>query len=403
MAEGASRDLPVPGVIRSRQDLLKRGVEFPVTGVAPTKLPITQEGTTYSMAQEATWVDSDHFAIGRWDGSMSVFSFIDSPTSGPIINKAVNSPAFEGVQMIAWLPYAMATSNDYKSMVLWASPAGSWSDLQPIGTYSYDSALGVANSGLWIPVGNPTTLVVGHSDGWISLWNYVPPTRQLTFLRAVNIQNPHPVNPWDLHNIRAIQLVTIADGGVAYVATGSEDGYVCIIQVPSGQVMSQTVYNPEAQRGINGISVFDYGLLIANCSVGPTDYNLWYFAIQMNPWGITLQDKANLKVNPNAPQVFNFCSIWAEYAQGACWFASTEEGALWQGTVSGSTLNTIGYQQLTPALGCCPRIPGRSRPSSPWSPTISTSSTPARPPPELIPASVCCPRSESESSVTGHG
>lgn len=89
---------PVPPVIRSRQHLTAQGVSFvPPGGVTPSTLPITADGVTYTMAQETTWLDTQHFAVGRWDGSLCIFALNNSPTAGPVISKAVNTPAFEGV------------------------------------------------------------------------------------------------------------------------------------------------------------------------------------------------------------------------------------------------------------------------------------------------------------------
>jgi hypothetical protein len=86
---------------------------------------------------------------------------------------------------------------------------------------------------------------------------------------------------------------------------------------------------------------------VANCSVGPDDKNLWYYRMDLATGAIQLRDSANLKVNPSAPQVFNFCTIWGRYEAGVCFFSSTEEGALWMGTADGSRLSIIGYQEVT--------------------------------------------------------
>src|ERR1044072_607942 len=95
---------PVPTVVRSRQDLEAQGISFlPRGALLPAQLPITADGTTYSMAQEAAWIDQQHFAVGRWDGSLSIFAFNQSQTVGPLITAAVSSPSSEGVQMITWL------------------------------------------------------------------------------------------------------------------------------------------------------------------------------------------------------------------------------------------------------------------------------------------------------------
>lgn len=90
---------------------------------------------------------------------------------------------------------------------------------------------------------------------------------------------------------------------------------------------------------------------MANCSVGQDDQNLWYYRMDLHTGSIELRDSFNLKVNLGAPQVFNFCTIWGLYQGGACFYSSTEEGALWMGTVDGSKLSIIGYQEVTSPLG----------------------------------------------------
>jgi hypothetical protein len=88
---------------------------------------------------------------------------------------------------------------------------------------------------------------------------------------------------------------------------------------------------------------------VANCSVGPDDHNLWYYSLDGGK--IELRDQKNLKIDPAAPQTFNFCTIWARYKDGVCFFSSTEEGALWMGTENGGKLSLLGYQAVTSPLG----------------------------------------------------
>jgi hypothetical protein len=314
---------PVPKVLRSLRALQKSGAT-PID--LTTALPITQRGTTYEMAQEVRWLDAAHFAVGRWDGSMSVFSFETAPYQGPIISEAVNDPALQGVQMITPLPRsAIATSNDYSSLALWHAGGGDWTRLRLRATYAYDPALGIARSGAWI-AGTGQRLVVGHSNGFLSVWRYDASTLTLTFERSVDVTNPQPTNPWNDHTI---EDVVVVDANHGVIAAGSEDGYVTMLHLPSGTVLSQTVFNPQAQRGINAVTVSDNRLIVANCSVGPNDYNTWYFSINKSDWSITLLDRKNLIIDTGRPQVFNFDVVWGRYAGGRCWFASTEEGALW--------------------------------------------------------------------------
>src|SRR5215472_6516518 len=250
-----NRGKPVPPVIRSRQHLIAQGVSFvPSGGVAPATLPITADGVTYTMAQETAWLDQQHFAVGRWDGSLSIFAFNNSPIAGPVISKAVNTPAFEGVQMITWLaPGVFASSNDESSIIVWSSPGQNWTDLQALATLKYDPSLGVANSGDSVVLDNRLFLAVGHANGFLSFWSGNGDGTGLELYQTVDVRNPKPTDPWGLHNIRGISTM-FSVGSNAYMVGGSEDGYISVLRLPDGEIMSQTLYNPAAQRGINSVA-----------------------------------------------------------------------------------------------------------------------------------------------------
>jgi hypothetical protein len=338
-------DPPVPKVIRSRRELEARGV----AKASAAGIPIEQNGTTYEMAQETRWLDSEHFAVGRWDGSMSIFEFETAEYVGPIIEEVVNDPAFRGVIMVTPLPgKAIVTSNDESSLALWHAAGGDWTELKLVGTNGYEPALGIATSGVAVTTTSPTTLVVGHANGFLSIWAYEPTSRTLTFERSIDVRNPEPTNPFEDHTV---EDVVIADAATGVVAAGSEDGYVTMMSVPSGTILSQTVFNPTAERGINAVAIVGQRMLVANCSVGPEDSNLWYYAIDKSTWAISLLSETNLIIDTSLPQVFNFDVEWGRTPAGRCWFASTEEGTLWMGTPSGKSLNPVGYEQLTGPLG----------------------------------------------------
>jgi len=235
----------VPPVVRSREHLAAQGINFlPAGAQAPSALPITTDGVTYTMAQETTWIDMQHFAVGRWDGSLSIFAFSSSPTAGPVINKAVNTPAFEGVQMITWLaPGVFASSNDESSIIVWSSPNGNWTDLQVMATLPFDRSLGVANSGESVVLGTELYLAVGHANGFISLWSGNTDGSALQFLKSVDVRNPNLTNPWGLHNIRGISSMSWNDS-TAYLVSGSEDGYITVFRLTDGGILSQTVLQP---------------------------------------------------------------------------------------------------------------------------------------------------------------
>ncbi len=353
MSPASHMPAPLPAVLRSRQELELRGISFlPANAVVPTSLPIQQDGATYSMAQETAWLDAQHFAVGRWDGSLSVFRFNPGEFVGPLITTVVNSPSSEGVQMITWLtPQTFVSSNDAGSMIVWRSaPGGDWAGLRQADRLGYDASLGEANSGDAFVLGSIHYLVVGHANGYLTIWSSAANGNHFQLVRSVDVRSARPVNPWGLHNVRGVSMVQ-KTGPTALVVTGSEDGDVCFVRVPDGMIVSRTVFNPDAQRGINSLATRGRDLLVANCSVGPNDKNLWYYQMDFAAGTIALRDSYDLKVNPSAPQVFNFSTVWGLYQGGVCWFSSTEEGALWMGTVDGGHLSIMGYQAFTDQLG----------------------------------------------------
>jgi hypothetical protein len=136
------------------------------------------------------------------------------------------------------------------------------------------------------------------------------------------------------------------------LVSGSEDGYITVFRLPDGAILSQTVYNPGAQRGINSVAAFGQNLLISTCAVGANDKNLWYYWIDGNNYSVALKDSVNLRVNSSAPQVFNFCTIWGVFNGQVGFFSSTEEGALWVGTIDSSQqITVLGYQTVFGSLG----------------------------------------------------
>lgn len=330
--------------------------------VVTSALPLTAAGTTYTMAQEAAFVGERHYAVGRWDGTLSVFAFTDSPTQGPVVVKAVNSPAQEGIQAIVPLgPGVFMSSNDEGSLLVWSSASGEWTDLVVAATLAYDAGLGVANSGATIASGGVPYLAVGHANGFVSLWRQGASPTQWTLMHAVDVRAAKPVNPWKLHNVRGMAALPLGDGA-GYVVTGSEDGNLTVVRVADGAVLSATTYNPAAQRGINSLAVVDDVLLVVNCAVGTADANLWCYSVDPTDWSVTMTDKATLEIDPNLPQVFNFDVVFAASDGGPTWFlCSTEEGALWMGEVEpGGRLAVGGYERIgTAALGSAVCASGR--------------------------------------------
>jgi hypothetical protein len=112
---------------------------------SPATLPLKDLGTTYSMAQAVPWLDERSFAIGRWDGTLTVFR---CATGAPIVSEAIVAPSLTGVEIIARIKHRLfASSNDAKSLVVWRADAEFEAGIRLKGTLSYDEAFGVANDG----------------------------------------------------------------------------------------------------------------------------------------------------------------------------------------------------------------------------------------------------------------
>jgi hypothetical protein len=337
----------LPPVLRSRRALEEKGVRFlPAGAVDPVELPIEPDGKTYTMAQATEWLDASSFAVGRWDGSLSVFRWVESKASGPLITTSASDPASEGVQMVVSLgPTAFATSAGESNLAVWTPSEGGWRSIAST-LVPFQEPFGAANSGVLIAGERDSQLVVGHAGGYVTVWQ-VDADRSLLSLRSsLDLRNPKPVNPFGMHNIRGVARL-----GDRHVVAGSEDGFISVVDLGEPEVVSQTVYDPAAQRGINSVALRPEGeLLVASCAVGRDDPNLWSFDVAtLEP---VPRDHASLKVDPSAEQVFNFSTIYARSARtGPCFFASTEEGALWMGTVSDGRIELMGYERVTTPLG----------------------------------------------------
>ncbi len=342
----------VPSVLRSERHLMESGVGLePSDAHRQLALPISPEGVTFEMAQSAAWVDYDHFAVGRWDGSLTVFRFSESAQAGPLITIAASCPSAEGIQMITWVADRLiATSNDDRTLALWR-PNENWDRLLLTKRLEYDPALGAANSGDVTIVDGQLWLAVGHANGFLSLWRGKPDGSGLEFADAADLRNERPTNPWDLHNVRGVVAIEDDVCRGAFIS-GSENGDLCVVTVPSARVVTRRSYNAGAQRGINAIALDGRRLLVANCSVGPDDRNLWCFTLDERSLSLELTDAVNLKIDAGLAQAFNFAVVWAEDREGRCFFASTQEGALWMGRVSDKQeLQVLGYQKVTAPLG----------------------------------------------------
>ncbi len=304
-------------------------------------------GQTVLFAQVVAWLDDSHFVVGRWDGSITIFRTPSTGEFGPVITEAMAEPSGAGVEMlIAYDDTTLVTSDGRSSLAIWrrnsGAPAGTGFALA--GHATYDPTFGPADSSLTINIGGTLYLITGHENGSLVLW--APDSLSLfKIYKTIDLRSPNPPsNPWGIHNVRGL-----AKWRSDIVVTGSEDGDLVGIHLLDGVETFRSRYNSTAQRGINSISVIGDWLLVANCAVGNADNNLWLFDLRSG--SPVISDKYDLVLDGSRAQVFDFDAMLAQEPSGLEFFASTEEGLIWQGFVENGQLMTTAVTKSSPEGG----------------------------------------------------
>lgn len=312
---------------------------------APVDLPaqsIQPAGTTYERAQVLDWLNDSTFAIGRWDGSITVFRIPASGEYGPVITQAFAAPSGHGVEMLVAVDdKTLVASDGLDRLALWSrsAPNGPLSFVQNL---PYDPKFGTANCATVATINGQIRLISGHENGYILIWRR-PTGDSFELVDALDIHSSAPISsPIPLRNVRG--LVAWKDD---YIITGSEDGDVVGIKLSEKREVFRTRYNASAQRGINSISLLGNWLLVSNCSVGASDKNIWLFDLSSGQ--PVLHDSQNLILDTQRSQVFNFDAILIDFTPGV--FSSTEEGPLRQGKIDGDRLVITGVTRIAPDGG----------------------------------------------------
>jgi hypothetical protein len=311
------------------------------------ELPLKDAGSTFSMAQAVRWLDERNFAIGRWDGTLTIFHRGTSGVNAPIISAALVAPSLAGVEMISRVsPRLFVSSNDKESIIVWEAERGEFGEnnIRIRTKLRYAPEIGPANDGTTTEADGIRYFVSGHATGMLLVWRVDDPCK-FTLLHNLDLRSADPIpSPFPLVNIRGVER-----SKPGFVVTGSEDGDICLVDVKEGTVTARTRYNPDAQRGINDIDVCGDHLVAANCSVGSSDRNLWLYRVHDR--GFDLLDAVNLKVDESMPQAFNFCADQAVIGERQYFFAATQEGVVWMGLVENERLKVLGNKEVSTRFG----------------------------------------------------
>lgn len=304
--------------------------------------PLAPAATTYNRAQVLDWISPGRFAVGRWDGTVSVFRTPAAGEFGPMAEQAWTLPGGRGIEMLSALDArTLAMSDGAAAIALWKTDRKGI--FHPWRRLSYAASFGSANSGLALGQGPGGWFASGHESGYLLLWQ-----RRLgsyTLRHSLDLHSPAPIAaPHPLRNIR--DLVPWREGRLV---AASEDGDIVGIDVAAGREVFRRRYNPGAQRGINDLAIAGDWLLVANCAVGATDRNLWLFDLSSGQ--PVLSDAINLALDRQRAQVFNFDIELIAGSAGVLFFASTEEGLLWRGEVRAGKLLPTGMSRIADAGG----------------------------------------------------
>lgn len=307
---------------------------------------LTRAGTTYAMAQSVATLGGGRFAVGRWDGTVSVFRLPvpAAPDATARLEQVLLAPSHAGIELVAAVPGGgLLTSNDGRSLALFGPGAGT-DALQLRAIVAYDPKYGTANSAAPVQLGRETLLVTGHAEGAILLWRPAPGLASLSLVTAVSVRSPEPIpSPYRLWNVRGVAAVK---PGV--VVTGSEDGDLCLVKLPEGRVLARRRYSPTAARGINGIALTGDRLAVVSCAVGREDKNTWLFTV--GEVGFRPLTAVNLIADPARPQAFAFSVVWTGGAVPQL-LASTQEGDVYRAELRGETLAVRGRLHVAEGVG----------------------------------------------------
>ncbi|MEI6780014.1 MAG: hypothetical protein WCQ21_03750, partial [Verrucomicrobiota bacterium] len=223
---------------------------------------LLDSGRTYLQAQTLRWVDGERFAVGRWDGSITLFRRPAYPReSGPVLLQSLASGSGREVGKVDVLPSGdLLTSDSADRLSIWA-PEGE--GFRHSHDAVYDAAAGMLNSGCLVEDRGRLTYVSGHENGRVIFWpvNTRGPLRPLA---PIDVRSPDPIrSPYPIKNVRGV--VPWREG---IVVTGAEDGDLCLVSVRIRTIFHRQRYNPAAQRGINGLALLGDLLLVSNCTVG---------------------------------------------------------------------------------------------------------------------------------------
>lgn len=164
------------------------------------------------------------------------------------------------------------------------------------------------------------------------------PTPRL--LRAVSVRSDDPI-PWQWQTWHVRGLAACGPGRAVSVA---EDGDICLLEIPSGKILSRRRYHATARRGLNDVAVLGDLVAVVSCAVGSDDHNLWIFRLVGN--SLILVAGQTLISDKTREQAFTFSVELLDFDGLPHFVASTEEGLIWLGTVKDHKIGILNQAKV---------------------------------------------------------
>lgn len=316
--------------------------EGAVTPQAAQAPAMQVDGVTYAMAQQLRWLSPERFLVGRWDGSIGVFSASKDQSAAPTLESALVVPGGHGVQMlVVHSPERFVSSGSDHSLLIWRRDAAGGGRFEPQGV-DFPPDHGVAVSGLFVAREGREFLLTGHEHGHLLVWavgqdGALGLEKTIDLRSEVAIDYQHADAP--LRHLRG--LAEWRDG---LVVVGGEDGALHQVRIPSGEVVSNRLFNPSARLGVNDLAVHGDQLLVVNCSVDSADHNLWLY--DLHPDHIANRDQVNLLAEPDGARIFAFDVVTWDHPDGPMAAVTTKEGLLWQVALNQDGLEPLEHLAL---------------------------------------------------------
>lgn len=305
----------------------------PSSNARTGEAPLMNIGYSAVLASDVGWLDDARFVVGRYDGTVSVFT---AGPKGMQIEQVAVVPAQRSVEVVVAVDaQTFVTSNDDTSLTLWRISKGKLEAT----TVGYAPDLGMTHSGAMVG----GRLVMGHASGSVSIWSLSP---TIAFERAASVRSGAPVDrpgdTWEADNW-IVNAIVALDRDVAI--TASEDGDLVVLDIGTGRELNRMRYNVNAHFGLNSLSIAGDLLVAGNCPTDGSEPNLYTFRAtraSLERLGAVRVYRDTKQTNDNGGD-FVAATALVKRDGKLLLIATAEKGTLFAGTINASGAMSMSW------------------------------------------------------------